>query len=134
MANHPEVRQILRSRGLDIPSKTMFLGALHDTTRDEIEFYDDNFADVAQTELHKHNKKVFMQALDLNARERARRFVTTSKRHDLKNLHEAVKKRSVSLFEPRPELNHATNSLCIVGRRALTKKLFLDRRAFSQFL
>lgn len=57
MANHPEVRQILRSRGLDIPSKTMFLGALHDTTRDEIEFYDDNFADVAQTELHKHNKK-----------------------------------------------------------------------------
>ena len=130
MANHPEVRQILRSRGLDIPSKTMFLGALHDTTRDEIEFYDDNFADVAQTELHKHNKKVFMQALDLNARERARRFVTTSKRHDLKNLHEAVKKRSVSLFEPRPELNHATNSLCIVGRRALTKKLFLDRRAF----
>lgn len=71
-----------------------------------------------------------MQALDLNARERARRFVTTSKRHDLKNLHEAVKKRSVSLFEPRPELNHATNSLCIVGRRALTKELFLDRRAF----
>ena len=34
------------------------------------------------------------------------------------------------MFEPRPELNHATNSLCIVGRRSLTKNLFLDRRAF----
>jgi uncharacterized protein YbcC (UPF0753/DUF2309 family) len=38
--------------------------------------------------------------------------------------------RTVSLFEPRPELNHATNTLCIVGRREITKGLFLDRRAF----
>ncbi len=34
------------------------------------------------------------------------------------------------MFEPRPELNHATNALCIIGRRAITKNLFLDRRAF----
>jgi uncharacterized protein len=27
-------------------------------------------------------------------------------------------------------LNHATNALCIVGRRSMTKGLFLDRRAF----
>jgi uncharacterized protein YbcC (UPF0753/DUF2309 family) len=41
-----------------------------------------------------------------------------------------VKLRSASLFEPRPELNHATNTLCIVGRRSVTKGLFLDRRSF----
>jgi uncharacterized protein YbcC (UPF0753/DUF2309 family) len=34
------------------------------------------------------------------------------------------------LFEPRPELNHATNALCLVGRRELSKGLFLDRRSF----
>ncbi len=34
------------------------------------------------------------------------------------------------MFEPRPELGHGTNSLCIVGSRDLTKGLFLDRRAF----
>ena len=34
------------------------------------------------------------------------------------------------MFEPRPELNHATNALCIVGRRSLTRNLFLDRRSF----
>ena len=45
-------------------------------------------------------------------------------------IHEKIKLRSVSLFEPRPELNHATNTLCIVGRRSLTKNLFLDRRSF----
>jgi uncharacterized protein YbcC (UPF0753/DUF2309 family) len=36
----------------------------------------------------------------------------------------------VSIFEPRPELNHATNALCLVGRRELSKGLFLDRRSF----
>jgi uncharacterized protein YbcC (UPF0753/DUF2309 family) len=45
-------------------------------------------------------------------------------------VHDVVKLRTVSLFEPRPELNHATNTLCIVGRREITKGLFLDRRAF----
>lgn len=130
MANHPEVRNILRDRGIDIPSKTTFLGALHDTTRDEIEFYDDTFPDLAKTDLHKHNKQVFYQSLDRNAQERARRFATTNKKSDIKKLHEAIKMRSVSLFEPRPELNHATNALCIIGRRELTKNLFLDRRAF----
>ncbi len=34
------------------------------------------------------------------------------------------------MFEPRPELGHGTNSLCIIGRRSITKNLFLDRRAF----
>lgn len=130
MANNAEVRSILGLRGIEIPTSTLFLGGLHDTTRDEVEFYDDTFVDVAKTELHKHNKEVFQKALDMNARERARRFVTTSKKNDITKLHEAVKKRSVSLFEPRPELNHATNSLCIIGRRAMTKQLFLDRRAF----
>lgn len=35
------------------------------------------------------------------------------------------------MFEPRPELNHATNAVCIVGRRSLSENLFLDRRASS---
>jgi uncharacterized protein YbcC (UPF0753/DUF2309 family) len=130
MANHPEVRNILRQRGIDIPATTIFVGVLHDTTRDEIEFYDDIFPDLAKSQLHQHNKKVFQNALARNARERSRRFDTTQYRTNLGKLHENVKKRSVSLFEPRPELNHATNCLCIVGRRELTNHLFLDRRAF----
>jgi uncharacterized protein YbcC (UPF0753/DUF2309 family) len=45
-------------------------------------------------------------------------------------IHEEIKLRAVELFEPRPELNHATNALLLVGRRAFSKHLFLDRRAF----
>ncbi|HEX6245622.1 MAG TPA: putative inorganic carbon transporter subunit DabA, partial [Polyangiales bacterium] len=34
------------------------------------------------------------------------------------------------LAEPRPEFGHATNAVAVIGRRALTRGLFLDRRAF----
>jgi uncharacterized protein YbcC (UPF0753/DUF2309 family) len=46
------------------------------------------------------------------------------------DIHQKIRLRSDSLFEPRPELNHATNALCIVGRRELSKGIFLDRRSF----
>jgi uncharacterized protein YbcC (UPF0753/DUF2309 family) len=45
-------------------------------------------------------------------------------------IHQKVQLRTVSLFEPRPELNHATNALCIVGRRQFSHGVFFDRRAF----
>ncbi|MGB4959951.1 MAG: putative inorganic carbon transporter subunit DabA, partial [Saprospiraceae bacterium] len=130
MANHPSVRQALAERGILIPNDTLFVGALHDTTRDEIEFYDDLFTDLNRSNLHAKNKQSFALALSRNARERSRRFATTNTKQDLSKLHEKVKARSVSLFEPRPELNHATNTLCIVGPREMTKNIFLDRRAF----
>nr|MCU0383622.1 DUF2309 domain-containing protein [Cyclobacteriaceae bacterium] len=59
-----------------------------------------------------------------------RRFELINTSELAESIHERVKLRSVSLFEPRPELNHATNALCIVGRRQLTRGLFLDRRSF----
>ncbi|HMR88098.1 MAG TPA: DUF2309 domain-containing protein [Saprospiraceae bacterium] len=130
MANHSEVRAILKDRGIVIPSSTLFMGALHDTTRDEIEFYDEMLTDVSKSQMHHANKETFAKALSKNAKERSRRFVTLNSKIDIKKLHEKVKTRSVSLFEPRPELNHATNALCIVGRRSMTETLFLDRRAF----
>lgn len=130
MANHPEVRRLLAARGIMIPDETRFVGALHDTTRDEIQFYDENALNSEQTAQHQRNTITFSQALDKNAKERSRRLVSINSKHTPKQIHEEVKTRSVSLFEPRPELNHATNTLCIVGRRSMTQGLFLDRRAF----
>jgi uncharacterized protein YbcC (UPF0753/DUF2309 family) len=34
------------------------------------------------------------------------------------------------MAQTRPELGHATNAVCVVGRRERTRGLFLDRRAF----
>jgi uncharacterized protein YbcC (UPF0753/DUF2309 family) len=130
MANHAVVRTLLAKNGIVIPEATRFVGALHDTTRDEIEFFDELVL-TADLELkHKQNVNVFDVALMKNARERSRRFDNVHSESNLEDVHKRVKRRSITLFEPRPELNHATNATCIVGRRDLTSHLFLDRRAF----
>jgi uncharacterized protein YbcC (UPF0753/DUF2309 family) len=131
MANHPEVRAKLALKKIVIPHSTQFVGGLHDTARDEVFFYDENQLTAENATHHTRNKQVFKQALDLNARERSRRFALVNTRASLPRIHRNILKRSVSLFEPRPELNHATNALCIIGRREMTKNIFLDRRAFT---
>lgn len=130
MANHKAVRKILDDKGIHIPEETHFIGGLHDTTRDEIIFFDEHTLGAAHSSQHARNEAVFAQALNLNAKERSRRFESIDTHRLPSQIHEDVKLRSVSLFEPRPELNHATNTLCIVGRRSLSGTLFLDRRAF----
>jgi uncharacterized protein YbcC (UPF0753/DUF2309 family) len=130
MANKKEVRQILADKGIVIPGTTQFVGALHDTSRDDIMFFDEEDLTPHNYDMHKKNVKAFEKALDLNAKERSRRLVSIDIKLTPAQIHEKVRTRSVSIFEPRPELNHATNALCIVGGRALTKEIFLDKRAF----
>jgi uncharacterized protein YbcC (UPF0753/DUF2309 family) len=130
MANHPEVRKELRKRGIVIPDSTQFVGGLRDTTRDQTVFYDGAKLSESNYQLHQKNKWTFRNASDLNAKERSRRFETLNTRLTPLQIHKRILRRSVSIFEPRPELNHATNALCIVGRREITKHLFMDRRAF----
>jgi uncharacterized protein YbcC (UPF0753/DUF2309 family) len=129
-ANHPKVRLLLKERGLTIPDTTQFLPALHDTTRDEIQFYDEESLSELNQRIHIQNQEIFATALRNNAKERSRRFDTINSSDSLEKVHKNVKKRSLSLFEPRPELNHATNAMSVIGRRSLSKQLFLDRRSF----
>lgn len=130
MANYQPVRELLEKRGILIPASTQFVGALHDTAADEIQFYDENVLTEKNRKQHTKNVSLFEEALDLDAKERSRRFMSIDTKQDIKKIRKDIKKRSVSYFEPRPEFGHGTNALCIVGRRSLTKHLFLDRRAF----
>ena len=130
MANHPKVRELLAGRGLAIPDQTQFVPAMHDTASDQMGYYDEGVLTPANRQRHEAVRQQFEQALDLNAKERSRRFASIDTDQDIRKVRRAIEARSVSFFEPRPELGHGTNALCIVGRRALTKPLFLDRRAF----
>jgi uncharacterized protein len=130
MANHHSVRVALAERGIHIPATTRFIGGLHDTTRDEIEFYDVEELSPKNFAAYEGHLSIFERALDSNAKERSRRLELINSKNVPEKVHQKVKLRSVSLFEPRPELNHATNAMCIVGRRSMTRHLFLDRRSF----
>lgn len=130
MANYQPVRDLLKKRGLVIPEATQFVGGMHDTASDEIKFYDEGVLTEENGRLHNKNKQMFEKALDLDAKERSRRFMSISTKQHIKGIRKDIKKRSVSYYEPRPELGHGTNAVCVVGRRSLTEHLFLDRRAF----
>ncbi len=128
--NHKKVREQLGSKGIVIPDQTQFLGSMHDTAADRIGYYDEQNLNAENAAQHNFNKQSFETALDLNAKERSRRFSSINTKNEIKKVRKDILDRSVSLFEPRPELGHGTNTLCVVGRRSVTKGLFLDRRAF----
>jgi uncharacterized protein YbcC (UPF0753/DUF2309 family) len=130
IGNHPIVRNMLRERGIDIPNTTQFVAALHDTASDEMMYYNLETLFEKNRAMHSKNEIHFAEALVKNARERSRRFMSINSQNNPLKIHRQVKQRTVSLFEPRQELDHATNTFCVVGRRALTENLFLDRRSF----
>jgi uncharacterized protein YbcC (UPF0753/DUF2309 family) len=128
--NHSKVRGALATKGINIPQQTQFVGCMHDTAADMIGYYDEKNLNAENSKQHVINKQSFETALDLNAKERSRRFASINTKQAIKKVRKDILDRSVSLFEPRPELGHGTNTLCVVGRRTVTKGLFLDRRAF----
>ena len=130
MANRPEVRTSLRQRGIDIPADTWFIGGYHDTCSDDIELYDLDVVPATHAEDLNHIWASLDRARARNAEERARRFESCSRDASPDAALRHVEERSEHLAQPRPEYGHCTNAVCIVGRRSLTRALFLDRRAF----
>ena len=130
MANRAEVRTRLCDRGIDIPNDTWFIGGYHDTCSDDVELYD---LDAAPS-THQADLNRILTSLETaraqNAKERARRFESCPPDASPDAALRHVEERSEHLAEPRPEYGHCTNAVCVVGRRSLTRGLFLDRRAF----
>ena len=130
MANRPEVRVHLRNRGIDIPDDTWFIGGYHDTCSDAIELFDPDMLPATHQADVDSIRKSLDEARARNAHERVRRFESCPPRADPAAALRHVEERSEHLAQPRPEYGHSTNAVCIVGRRSLTRGLFLDRRAF----
>lgn len=133
MANHPEVRKFIRETySITIPDETWFVAALHNTTEDRMHYFD--IEEIPEHLLPSFNefRSAAERALNHNAMERCQRFELAPTQPSAERARRHVLHRARAIFEPRPELNHATNAVGIIGRRALTRNRFLDRRAFLQ--
>lgn len=130
MANDHRVRNRLNKRGLSIPESTVFVGGYHDTTNDSV-----TYADLDRLPMsHRSDFERALLTIDEtragNAHERCRRFESADLDISIPGALRHVEVRPQDLSQTRPEYNHATNALCLVGRRDWTRGLFLDRRAF----
>lgn len=130
MANDPRVRALLAQRGLVIPDQTRFVGGHHNTCDDAVDFFDLEHLPPSHRSVFTQARRVLDEARQRNAHERCRRFESAPLNLTAEAALRHVEARAEDLSQVRPEYGHATNAVCIVGRRARTRGLFLDRRAF----
>jgi uncharacterized protein YbcC (UPF0753/DUF2309 family) len=129
MANDPRVRQLL-AESLRIPDNTWFVGAQRNTCNNAVTFYDDDLVRAEHHALFQRVRDAIESARRREAHERCRRFDSAPPWYPPLAALAHVEGRAADLAQPRPEYGHATNAFCVVGRRARTRGLFLDRRAF----
>ncbi len=130
MANTPAVRDLLRSRGIDIPNDSWFLCGEHDTCNEQVIWED---TDLIPAKLQANFKKLqheMLQAGQHSAHERCRKLASAPKKPTLLSAIKHIKARAVDYSQARPELGHATIAVGFVGRRYLSQGLFMDRRCF----
>ena len=130
MANDPRVRERLAATGLVIPADTRFVGGLLDTCADVVTWYDIDLLPGSHADDMEQLRIACVETCAANAHERCRRFESAPLDIVPLEAQAHVEARSVDLAQVRPELGHATNAACIIGRRWRTRGLFLDRRAF----
>lgn len=121
LANEPEVRRVLATQHqIKIPDTTIFIGAEHNTTTDEIVLFDAHVPDT-----HRKDIAVVRQNL-LRAQQTA-----TKERLGLSGNSVALAQGKANQWsETRPEWGLAKNAGFIVGPRELTKNGNMDGRCF----
>jgi uncharacterized protein YbcC (UPF0753/DUF2309 family) len=128
--NDARVREGLAKRGIVLPQETFFVGGMHNTSSEAISFYDIDCLPDSHERDFAAARATMEAACDRDAHERSRRFQSAPLTLSLPAARFHVEGRAEDLAQVRPEWGHATNAISIVGRRAFTRGLFLDRRAF----
>ncbi len=121
LANLAEVRQVLTEiHGIIIPENTIFIGAEHNTTTDEIVLFDSEVP---------VSHRVLVQNLKTNLLKA--QLTATQDRLDVKRRSiSSAQQKANNWGETRPEWGLAKNAGFIVGPRNLTKNTNLDNRCF----
>lgn len=124
--NQDTVRDGLRTRGINIPSDTWFIGCLHDTTTDEVKFFDSDKVPASHAKELEDLRQSLARATSLTRLERAALLGVA----DGPDLERKIVGRSYDWSQVRPEWGLAGNAAFIAAPRSRTRGLDLSGRAF----
>lgn len=131
--NRPDVRaELLASYQVEIPSASTFIPGVHDTCRESVMLFANGKLSDEKELLLKEFIEYLKSALQKNALRRIVPLSPETQGKDANHALKLLKRRSDSLFEPRPELGHTNVAFSIVGRRELTRGHDLEGLAFLQ--
>jgi uncharacterized protein len=128
LLNSDNVRTGLAARGISIPTTTLFVAGLHNTTTDDVSLFIENTDYRAHLTDLDNVRAVLERASVATRRERAARL-GLAELSDSK-LHAAVVKRARNWAEVRPEWGLAGNAVFIVAPRERTRHIDLEGRSF----
>ncbi len=120
--NIPEVRKLIKEKGIHIPSETTFISGLHCTTTDEVHFFDTEKLNDSQKGIFQKVNSDFQLATKKASEEKRKRYTPTERQ-------DAVTK-SKNWAETRPEWGLVDNCYFIAARREVTKGINLRGRSF----
>jgi uncharacterized protein len=121
--NQAEVREYFAMKSIFIPESTTFIGALHNTTTDEITLLDRHSSEkIERLQLQLKN------AQQLCAKERYASLISNSLAQGCET--RRVQHRSLDWAQVRPEWGLAKNAAFIVAPRKLTQNHHLNGRCF----
>ncbi|CAA6811782.1 MAG: Hypothetical transmembrane protein coupled to NADH-ubiquinone oxidoreductase chain 5 homolog [uncultured Sulfurovum sp.] len=123
IGNKPSIRAKLKGKGIHIPEDTIFLPAMHNTTTDEMTFYDTDILSVKERELFTTMQQDFKNASLASREERAVVLPNAKTQKDL-----FIK--TMDWSEPRPEWGLAGNMGVFAGPRDSCRHMELNNRLF----
>lgn len=123
LLNDPEVRTGLDAAGISVPADTLFLGALHDTTADEVLIYDEDHPSPAHADGIAQAREWLASAGLIARSERALRLPRAASGKD-------TLRRTRDWAEIRPEWALAGCKAFIAAPRARTGGTSVNGRAF----
>jgi uncharacterized protein YbcC (UPF0753/DUF2309 family) len=130
MANKPEVREELKNRGIQIPEDTWFLPGEHNTTTDQVHFFDlEDLPETHKADLDRLKKDLEKAELGL-AQERCRRLPGAPHEIPPASSKAHTQTRSLDWSQVRPEWGLSSNAAFIIGKRSVTKGVNLEGRTF----
>ena len=128
LLNDEGVRTGLASRGIEVPAATLFVGALHNTTTDDVTLFVEGAGAATRRAELAEVQAVLARASFATRRARAPRL-GLGELSDA-NLHAAVLRRARNWAEVRPEWGLAGNATLIVAPRERSRHADLQGRAF----
>ena len=129
LLNQAEVRAGLAQQGIDVPATSYFVAALHNTTTDELEWFDvEQLPATAAAQLDTLQGG-FTLALEQVRRERAPRL-QLDPAQSAKQLLLALQQRASDGAQTRPEWGLAGNAALLIGRRQRSRGIALEGRSF----
>lgn len=130
MANKKEVRRKLRAQGIYIADDAWFVGALHNTTTDELKLYD--LAHIPSTHIFYIDRlrNGLLAASRLCAQERLPSLQLRPQTREPTAAYREVERNAMDWSQVRPEWGLSRNGYFVIGRRPLTEHMSLEGRSF----